>query len=125
MPNPNIVFSLLNLIAAAEGRSPLVELEPDLRRILVFIANEIDRGQHLCITDILSHGDFGVAVTASKRLRELESRGWVAIYQDPTNHRRRLIGLTPRARSSFGMLAREVSEALPDLLPASASKQRH
>ena len=118
MKQKNIMFALMNLIAAAEGRSPLGVLDLIQRRLLVFIASQIEAGRDICITDILTHGEFGVPVTASKRLRDLEAQGWVTITRDPANHRRRLIALTPKALSGFGAVSQHLTEALPEVIAA-------
>lgn len=97
----NLLLSLVNIIAAAEGRSWLMKVPVEPRRMLVFIAAELHAGRQVCIGDILSHGGFGAPTTASKRLRELEAGGWVEIRQDPGNHRRRLVGLTPISKEVF------------------------
>jgi hypothetical protein len=105
----------MNLIAAAEGRSVLAELDGDLRRMLTFIAGELDADKQVCITDVLQRGEFGVPMTASKRLRELEAQGWVIIVQDPSNHRRRLLGLTTKSRAAFRQVSRHVTRRLPEI----------
>ena len=115
MGQQNILFSILNLIAAAEGRSTLSELGSDHRRMLTFIAAELDADRQVCIGDVLNHGAFGVPITASKRLRELEGQGWVTICQDPANHRRRLLGLTAKSRVAFSQVTRQIGQQLPEV----------
>lgn len=70
------------------------------------------------------HGDFGVPVTASKRLRDLEAQGWVTITRDPENHRRRLIDLTSQAWAGFNTVSCELTEALPHILAPSEPDRR-
>lgn len=109
---------LMNLIPAAEGRLPLGHLELMQRSSLAFIASQHDAGRDICLTDVLVRGAFGVPVTASKRLRDLEAQGCVTLTRDPANHRRRLIALTPKALSGLGMASEYLVDTLPDVMAA-------
>lgn len=122
MKGGNVLLSLMNVITAAEGRSWLKDIPVESRRILTFIATELHAEREICIGDILGHGDFGAPVTASRRLRDLEAAGWITITQDPGNHRRRLLGLTPKAKLSFDYLAYEVAQDLRRAQEALAAK---
>ena len=113
LPLNTLLFALRNIIAAAEGGSPLGALPPEHRAILTFIAARIAEGARPCLGDVANHGEFGVPVTASKRLRDLEAAGWIRIVQDPGNHRRRLIELTPKSLGAYNQVSRNVALSLP------------
>jgi hypothetical protein len=93
----SLLFTLHAIIAAAEGRSPLGDLSLEHRRLLTFVAAQLQKGASPCLSDVTGNSEFGAPLTVSKRLRDLEAWGWVEIEQDPCNHRRRLLQLTNQA----------------------------
>ena len=120
LPLNTLLFALRNIIAAAEGGSPLGALPSEHRAILTFLAARTAEGTSPCLGDVANHGEFGVPVTASKRLRDLESAGWIRIVQDPTNHRRRLIELTPKSLGAYNQVSRTLAGRLPAVGQAGA-----
>ena len=114
----SLLFSIQNILAAAEGSSPLGPLSREPRRILTYVAAQVADGAEICIGDVTGCEDLGAPLTVSRRLRDLEAGRWIEIVGDPQNHRRRLIKLTDLAQSTLDEVALHVERDLNKVLSA-------
>lgn len=113
----SLLFSLQNIIAAAEGSSSLSTLSKEHRRILTYVAARTTEGTEVCIGDVTCSAGLGAPMTVGRRLRDLEAEGWIGIVGDPQNHRRRLVVLTARAGETLDEVAERVERGLSMVLP--------
>lgn len=96
-----LILALQKILELTEIETGLHTLETGVRHLLYYIAHLHLEGRQVCIGDVLACGKLCAPLTASKRLRELENKGWVAIKKDPTNHRRRFVVLTQKTHKSL------------------------
>ncbi|MFM7085219.1 MAG: hypothetical protein ACKOW3_09520 [Hyphomicrobium sp.] len=110
-----LILGFLKLLEMAEVDTGLAKLETEVRHLLYYIAHLHTEGRKICIGDVLACGHLCAPLTASKRLRHLESDGWVAIKQDPTNHRRRFVSLTPKSVKSLKSASAKLEKKIPKI----------
>ena len=100
---------------AGAGHS-LGNLPREHRRILTYVARRVAEGDEICIGDVTAFRDFGAPLTISRRLRDLETQGWIQISDDRQNHRRRLIGLTATACSAMDAAGEKAARDLSTVM---------
>lgn len=107
-----LILALQKVLEHSEIESGLHKLETGVRHLLYYISHLHFEGRKICIGDVLACAGLCAPLTASKRLRELENQGWVAIKKDPTNHRRRFVSLTPKTLKSLKTASIKVEKKL-------------
>lgn len=119
------LFALKNIIEAAIMDSPIRSIGPSSRAVLLEIGRLIAEGRRPNIGDIVNNRDLGSPVTVLKRLRELETNGWIMVLRSATEHRTKEIHLSDQARHSFELVGRLVERSMfKGLTAASENAQR-
>jgi DNA-binding MarR family transcriptional regulator len=106
----DVYLRFLQLAEAIRGLPALPALDPLEERILSWIARNEQRGERLCVRDMLAREEFGAPATIHNRLKSMRSKGWITL-ADTEDTRRKQIELTTSALEHFAKLSRLMVKA--------------
>ena len=95
----------LNVLGSLDRLSPSEKLDPIEEQMLNFIYLASINGESLLVGDVILLSQFGAQATAHRRLKRLIGKGYVKLFEEKADGRRKSVHLTDKAAKHYQLLS--------------------
>jgi hypothetical protein len=95
----------LNVLGSLDRLSPSEKLDPIQEQMLNFIYLASVNGESLLVGDVILLSQFGAQATVHRRLKSLIGKGYVKLFEEKADGRRKSVHLTDKAAKHYQQLS--------------------